>query len=190
MPDRRKRGKPQSAEPAAAKDLARRRKKPLAVDDPRRAARLAAVQALYQMALSGASRDRVIAEFKTGRSGMEIDGDSFPDFDPEMFTRLVRGVHAETDQLDDMIAAVLSEGLDVDRMETLLRIIVRAGTYEIANWLDVPVRVIVSEYVDVADAFYDKRETALTNAILDRIGQTLRRDEFEGKVRDPTPTAE
>jgi transcription antitermination protein NusB len=144
------------------------------------AARLAAVQALYQMSMTGHGADAVVREFRLHRLGQQIDEPTAAAADPAMFAELVRGVAENSDELDDMLAAVLSEDLDIDRLETVLKIVLRAGAFELSARLDVPARVAINEYVDVADAFYARKETALVNAVLDRLARSLRPDELEG----------
>ena len=144
------------------------------------AARLAAVQALYQMSMTGHGVDAVVREFRLHRLGQQIEDTNAAAADPAMFAELVRGVSENVDELDDMLAAVLSDDLDVDRLETVLKIILRAGAFELSARLDVPAPVAINEYVDVADAFYARKETALVNAVLDRLARSLRPDELEG----------
>jgi N utilization substance protein B len=155
----------------------------------RSAARLAAVQALYQMEMGGLGADAVVSAFLRDRLGHEAGDQAYADADPELFARIVRGTAADREELDDMIAAVLSDDLDVDRLETLLRIVLRAGILELSRHFDIPARVTISEYVDIADAFYDRRETGLVNAVLDRIGRVLRVEELEGTPGGRTPLA-
>jgi len=146
---------------------------------PRRAARLSAVQALYQMNLSQVDVETLIGEFVGHRLGREIDGQSYGQPDPVLFADLVRGVAAAGDDLDNMIAAVLDEDWTVERLETILRAVLRAGAYELSSRPDVPPRVTISEYVDLADAFLGAKQAALVNGVLDRIARALRPDELE-----------
>jgi len=113
------------------------------------------------------------------RRGREIDGQSYGQPDPVLFADLVRGVAAAGDDLDNMIAAVLDEDWTVERLETILRAVLRAGAYELSSRPDVPPRVTISEYVDVADAFLGAKQAALVNGVLDRIARALRPDELE-----------
>jgi transcription antitermination protein NusB len=156
---------------------------------PRSAARLAAVQALYQMEFGGLGTEAVLREFLHDRLGHEGDEEAYADADPELFARIVRGVAGEREELDDMIAAVLSDDHDVDRLETLLRIVMRAGVLELSRHFDIPARVTLNEYVDIADAFYDRRGTGLVNAVLDRVGRALRAEELEEMSGGRTPLA-
>ncbi len=151
----------------------------------RRAARLGAVQALYQIALSAAPPKAVVAEFLDQRLGEEIEGLSLAAADRDLFVALVEGVAGECEALDDMLAAVLSEGWPVERLETLLKIILRAGAYELGHWPDVPARVIVSQYVDLAAAFFDGKEPGMANGVLDGLARALRPEEF---AKEGAPT--
>ena len=150
---------------------------------PRRAARLAAVQALYQMAMTGAGAEAVIREFVRHRLGTQAAKTSVGGADQALFAELVRGVAGAGDELDDMIAAVLTDQHDIDRLETVLKVVLRAGAFELANRLDVPAPVTINEYVEVAEAFYDRKGTSLANAVLDRLARALRPEELETHAR-------
>ncbi len=145
----------------------------------RRAARLAAVQALYQIELTGVPPEAVIAEFAAHRLGREQDGIDAGPVDRALFADLVRGAVARAGELDNLVAAVLAEDWPLDRLETTLRAILRAGTYELAARPDVPARVIISEYVDLAAAFFAGKEPGIANGVLDRLARELRPDELE-----------
>jgi N utilization substance protein B len=138
----------------------------------RSAARLAAVQALYQIEIAGAGVEQVIAEFTGDR--LEVEGVQLAKPDGSFFAELVRAVCLSQRDLDDMIAAVLTEDWTIERLEVLLRCLLRAGAHELADRPDVPARVIISEYVDLADAFYGEKETGLVNGVLDRLARELR----------------
>jgi len=155
----------------------------------RRAARLAAVQALYQMAMTGAAADAVVREFLRHRLGAQSTKTATGAADRILFAELVHGVAGAGDELDDMIAAVLADQHDVDRLETVLKVVLRAGAFELANRLDVPVPVTINEYVQVAEAFYDKKGTSLANAVLDRLARALRPEELEARPGGRTPIA-
>lgn len=144
-------------------------------------ARLAAVQALYQMSMTGASADAVVKEFLRHRLDEPEREDVYTEVDDTLFTELVSGVAAGREELDDMIAAVLSDDHDVERLETIVRVLLRAGAFELSGRFDVPAPVIIKEYVDVAEAFYDRRGRSLVNAVLDRLGRALRPDELEDR---------
>jgi N utilization substance protein B len=150
----------------------------------RSAARLAAVQALYQMELSGTSAtgaaiDAVIREFIAHRIGQEIDGEQYGEVDQALFADIVKGASLRRNDLDRMIASALTEDWPVDRLEAILRAILRAGAYELLERTDVPARVTISEYLDVAHAFFGGKEPNLVNGVLDRLARILRADDLE-----------
>src|SRR5690349_1498984 len=140
----------------------------------RTVARLAAVQALYQIDLSAAKPEAVIAEFVKHRLGREVDGQNYGEVDAALFADIVRGVAARQDDLDRAISAVLTPDWPLARLETVLRAILRAGAYELVARPDVPTRVAISEYLDVAHAFYAGKEPGLVNGVLDRLAHHLR----------------
>jgi transcription antitermination protein NusB len=138
-------------------------------------ARLAAVQALYQLELNpGRGADAVIGEFARHRLGREIDGERYGDADRELFADIVRGAVANRERLDESVSAALSDEWPLARLETLLRLILAAGTYELIHRVDIPPRVTLSEYVAIAYAFFDGREPVLANGVLNRLAHTLR----------------
>jgi transcription antitermination protein NusB len=142
------------------------------------AARLLAVQALYQQALSDQDAKAVVGEFLQHRIGEDIEGLKHASVNRELLAELVEGVSKQAETLDDMVAAVLDEDWTVERLEIVLRALLRAATFELAERLEVPARVVISEYVDLANAFYDGRETAFVNGLLDRLAHVLRAEEF------------
>ncbi len=144
------------------------------------AARLLAVQALYQMALNEQSARDVLREFLQHRINEDIEGLKHGSVNRELLTALVEGVDREAEDLDDMIAAVLDEEWTIERLEILLLALLRAATFELAERLEVPARVIISEYVDLGHAFFDGRETNFVNGLLDRLARVLRAEEFGG----------
>jgi N utilization substance protein B len=153
---------------------------PAAGDAPagkRSAARLAAVQALYQLDLGGGDAGAVIREFVEHRLGRELDGEQYGGADEALFRALVKGVAARRDELDNIIAGVLPEAWPLDRLESILRQILRCGVFELAERPDVPAPVAISEYVGVADAFYAGKEPGMVNAVLDRLSRDLRPSE-------------
>jgi N utilization substance protein B len=150
-------------------------------DARRRAARLGAVQALYQIAIGGATPEVVRGEFLEQWLDEEIEGLSLRAADRDFFDRLVMGVSGETENLDNMLTAVLAEDWPVERLETLLKMILRAGTYELGHWQDVPAQVVISQYVDLAHAFYDGKQPNMANGVLDRLARLLRPEEFDGE---------
>ncbi len=143
------------------------------------AARLAAVQALYQAELTAAPVEAVLAEFLALRLDEEVDGVSLAAADRGLLELLVRGVGKECDELDDMLAAVLDEDWPVERLETLLQILLRVGALELSRRPEAPVRVVISEYVDLAGAFFGGKEPGLVNGVLDRLARALRPEAFE-----------
>ncbi|TDQ80949.1 NusB antitermination factor [Dongia mobilis] len=147
----------------------------------RRAARLAAVQALYQWEQTGAKAEAVIAEFGAHRMAKGQGAEEVSDLAPadrKLFAEIVRGVAADVAQLDDMLSAVLSEEWRIERLESILRAIMRAGAFELVHRPDVPPRVVISEYLAVTDAFFGDRETAMVNGVLDKLAHELRPDEM------------
>ncbi len=144
----------------------------------RSAARLAAVQALYQMDMTGIDLTEVIAEFETHRLGREIEGCQYTEAEPAFFRDLVEGVVREQLRIDPLIDKQLAEGWRLTRVDSILRAILRAGAYEILVRGDVPARVVISEYVDIAHAFFAEEEPKVVNGILDRLGHKARPQEF------------
>ena len=144
----------------------------------RGAARLAAVQALYQMDLAATPLHDILAEFESHWIGREVEGEQYLPAEAAFFRDVVGGVVAEQRKLDPMIDAALERSWPLKRIETILRAVLRAGAYELDHKRDVPARVVVSEYVDVANAFVDREETGMVNAVLDQIARQLRASEF------------
>jgi N utilization substance protein B len=147
----------------------------------RRAARFAAVQALYQVELLGASPEGVCREFNEHRLARLFDPfeveEPSPDVDREWFEILVKGAWAARDQLDPAIGSCLAEGWTLARCGFLLRACLRAGAYELSERTDVPVKVVINEYVELAHLFFDGNEPAFVNAVLDRLASILRTGE-------------
>jgi N utilization substance protein B len=148
----------------------------------RGAARLAAVQALYQMDLAGTGINDIMAEFESHWLGGEVEGEQYRPAEAAFFRDIVGGVVREQARLDPQIDAVLTRGWPLKRVEAVLRAVMRAGAYELACRSDVPAAVVMSEYVDVASAFVDREETGMVNAVLDQLARQLRTDEFGGAV--------
>jgi N utilization substance protein B len=144
----------------------------------RGAARLAAVQALYQMDIAGAGINDIFAEFESHWLGNEVEGDTYLPAEAAFFRDVVSGVVRDQKKLDPLIDEALSKGWPLKRIEAILRAVLRAGAYELEHRKDVPGRVVISEYVDVANAFVDREETGMVNAVLDQIGRQFRGDEF------------
>lgn len=143
---------------------------------PRTAARLAAVQALYQIEVSGASPANVVMEILRHRLGQEgeAEGETFGAADDRLFADLVEGASARRGELDRHIVASLTPDWPLERLEIILRAILRAGAYELLAHPEVPARVTISEYIDIAHAFFAGKEPGLVNAVLDRLGRVLR----------------
>ncbi|WP_099866254.1 transcription antitermination factor NusB [Pararhizobium haloflavum] len=140
----------------------------------RGAARLAAVQALYQMDVGGTGLTEVVAEYETHRLGREIDGETYRQADAAWFRSIVSGVVAGQRRLDPIIASALTMDWPLSRLDSTLRAILRAGTLELSERKDVPIAVIVTEYVDIARAFYEGEEPKIVNAVLDRLARRYR----------------
>lgn len=146
--------------------------------EKRAAARLAAVQALYQMDIAGSSLSDIFAEFETFWIGREIEGEAYKPAEIAFFRDIVEGVLREQRALDPQVDAALSRGWPLKRVEAVLRAILRAGSYELAHRADVPGRVVISEYADLARAFVDRDEVGMVNAVLDTLARSARPDEF------------
>ncbi|HEV2188096.1 MAG TPA: transcription antitermination factor NusB [Stellaceae bacterium] len=145
----------------------------------RSVARLAAVQALYQLALNpGLDPVSVVGEFVHHRLGREIDGEHYGEADEKLFADLVRGVEHRRERLDESISAALSEEWPLSRLQTILRLILEAGAYELAHRPDIPPRVTLDEYVTIAHAFFDGKEPVLANGVLNRLARALRAAEM------------
>src|SRR3954464_1929367 len=158
--------------PAAANDRKANR---------RGAARLAAVQALYQMDIAGTGLNEILAEFESHWIGREVEGDQYLPAEAAFFRDIVGGVVREQRRLDPLIDAALQNGWPLKRVEAVLRAALRAGAYELDHRKDVPARVIVSEYVDVANAFVEGDETGMVNAVLDQLAREMRGTEFSSR---------
>ncbi len=145
----------------------------------RGAARLAAVQALYQMDVAGTGIADILAQFESHWIGREIEGDQYLPAEAAYFRDLVNGVIADQRTLDPMIDAALEGSWPLKRVETIIRAVLRAGAFELDKKQDVPARVVVSEYVDVAHAFVEREEVGMVNAVLDQLARNLRAAEFD-----------
>jgi transcription antitermination protein NusB len=137
----------------------------------RGAARLAAVQALYQMDVVGTGVLEVVAEYETHRLGKEVDGAQYLEADPQWFRAIVSGVVAGQKRLDPLIHDCLTDDWPLSRLDSTLRAVLRAGAYELTDRSDVPHAVVISEYVDIAKAFFGEDEPKLVNAVLDRLAR-------------------
>jgi len=149
----------------------------------RGAARLGAVQALYQMDVGGTGLLETTTEYETFRLGKEIDGETYREADNQWFRAILAGVVENQKIIDPIIRQSLTDDWPLSRLDSTLRAILRAGVYELTQRSDVPVAVIVSEYVDIAKAFYTEDEPKLVNAVLDRVARRTR-NEGRGKDRN------
>lgn len=140
----------------------------------RGSARLAAVQALYQMDVGGASLEDTLDQFSQFRLGKEVEGDQYLPADADFFSTILKGVVGKQVDIDPEIDRSLIAGWPLTRIDRTLRAVLRAGAFEIIYRPDVPIAVAISEYVDVARAFYDGDEPKMVNAVLDRIARTRR----------------
>ena len=140
----------------------------------RSAARLAAVQALYQMEMEGTALRPLLHEFHHHRLGQRIEDVEYADAEVDFFDDLVAGVDARRGEIDRLIADHLASGWSLERLDRPMRQILRAGTYEILARADVPTGSVISEYLDVAHAFYDRRESGFVNGLLDAVAKKVR----------------
>ncbi|AVA21041.1 transcription antitermination factor NusB [Rhizobium sp. LEGMi198b] len=148
--------------------------RPAKTANQRGAARLAAVQALYQMDIGGTGVLEVVAEYEAHRLGQELDGETYLKADASWFRSIVAGVVREQTRLDPLIGSALQDDWALSRLDSTVRAILRAGTFELLDRKDVPVPVIVTEYVEIAHAFFEEDEPKLVNAVLDRIAKQVR----------------
>jgi transcription antitermination protein NusB len=140
----------------------------------RSAARLAAVQALYQQEMEATPLPQLLREFHDHRLGATIEDAQYHEAEPDFFDDLVTGADARRDEIDALIGNRLAEGWTLERLDRPMRAILRAGVYELIARPDVPVASVISEYVDVAHAFYDKRESGFVNGLLDAVAKDAR----------------
>ncbi|MBB3810310.1 transcription antitermination factor NusB [Pseudochelatococcus contaminans] len=146
--------------------------------EKRSAARLAAVQALYQMEITGAGVVDATVEFERFWIGKEVEGLAFKPVEDAFFRDLVAGVVREQKTVDRRVDEALARGWPLRRIETVLRAILRVAAFELLFRRDVPPRVTITEYVDVARAFYDGDEPGLVNAVLDTLARSDRNEEL------------
>ena len=146
--------------------------------EKRSAARLAAVQALYQMEIAAKGLNEVFAEFESHWMGREIEGEQYKPAEGKLFRLLVNGVLLEQVPIDRKVDELLADGWPLKRIEAIMRAVLRAGAYEIMFRPDTPIRVAISEYVDVASAFLERDEVGMINAVLDRLAKETRGEEL------------
>ncbi len=160
---------------------------------PRSQARMGAVQALYQMDLAGTDVSDVIGQFESLRFGprkpAQSEGEEpsadLENADATFFSEILHGVVRRQRDIDPMVDEQLATGWRLVRVDSILRAILRAGVFELMERPDVPARVAINEYINVAHAFFDEDEPRVVNGVLDKLGRRLRPAEFEGK-RTPT----
>lgn len=140
----------------------------------RSAARLAAVQALYQREMERTPLPTLLHEFHHHRLGATIEDVEYADAEVDFFDDLVSGVDAREPEIDALIAGKLASGWSLERLDRPMRQILRAGAYELIARIDVPTASVISEYVDVAHAFYDRKEAAFVNGLLDAVAKEVR----------------
>ncbi len=138
---------------------------------PRSAARLGAVQALYQMEVASTDLNDVINEFALHRFGKELDGDEYSEADAAFFQSIIRGVVEQQRELDPLLNKHLAEGWRLPRIDSILRAILRSAAFELLHREDVPPKVVINEYIDVAHAFFSGDEPKVVNGVLDHIAR-------------------
>lgn len=149
----------------------------------RAAARLAAVQALYQMDVAKTGIHEILAEFESHWIGQEVEGEQYKPAEIEFFRATLEGVLADQRGIDRRIDDALQEGWPLRRVEAVLRATLRAGTYELSHRKDVPARVTIKEYTDIAGAFLDNDEIGMVNAVLDGLARQLRPEDMAAPSR-------
>jgi transcription antitermination protein NusB len=154
----------------------------MAKGENRSAARLASVQALYQMDLAGTPLPEILAEFESFWMGREIEGDEYKPAEAAFFRSVVSGVLKEQRTIDPVIDQTLAGGWPLQRVEAILRAILRAGAFELGYRKDIPPRVIITEYTDIAHAFFEGEEVGMVNAVLDALARRLRAEDVARKV--------
>ena len=140
----------------------------------RSAARLAAVQAISQLEMESTPLPRLLKEFHDHRLGATIEDAQYVEAERSFFDDIVTGADARRDEIDALIAANLADGWSLARLDKPMKAILRAGAYELIARPDVPAATVISEYIDVAHAFYDKRESGFVNGLLDTIAKHAR----------------
>ena len=150
-------------------------KSPTPKSQARPAARLAAVQALYQFDMEGTRLVALLDEFHRHRLGAEIEGLQFAEAEVAFFDDLVKGTLARRDEIDALLSGKLAEGWRLERLDKTMLQILRAGIYELLARADIPTAAVITEYVDVAHAFFDEREAKFVNGILDGVSKDVRR---------------
>lgn len=140
----------------------------------RSAARLAAVQALYQREMGGDAVPKLLTEFHDHRLGHEIEGAEYLAADQPFFDDVVAGVAAREAELDELIGAALAQGWSIGRLDRPMRALLRAAVYELVGRADVPAATVITEYVDVSHAFHDEKQAKFVNGLLDTVARRVR----------------
>lgn len=163
---------------------------PVKPANKRGAARLAAVQALYQMDVVGSGVLETVAEYESIRLGKEIDGETYHAADASWFRGVVAGVVEKQKQIDPLIHSSLAKDWPLSRIDSILRAILRAGVFELSSRKDVPAKVVITEYVDIAKAFFEGDEPRMINGVLDRVARILRVGELAERPETADTTDE
>ena len=155
---------------------------------PRTGARLAAVQALFQSEQAGENPESVIAEFVRHRLGPNAADEGFgegriPDADAKLFARIVRNTAAKIESLDETIGRTLAKDWPLEKLDPVLRALLRAAAGELATPNEPPARVVINEYLDIANGFFVGDEPRFANGVLDALARALRADEFSAAPR-------
>ncbi len=140
----------------------------------RSAARLAAVQALYQLEMEKTALARLLDEFHQHRLGAVIEDEQYAEAEVAFFDDVVSGVDARCDEIDLLLSEKLAKGWNLARLDKTMLQVLRAGAYELMARPDVPVGTVIGEYVDVAKAFFDDREAKFANGVLDAVAKQVR----------------
>ena len=140
----------------------------------RSAARLAAVQALYQIDMEGTPLASLLDEFHRHRLGAEIEGNQYAQAEVAFFDDVVKGVDARRDEIDELLSGRLAEGWRLERLDKTMLQILRAGAWELLARADIPTATVLSEYVDGAHAFFEAREAKFVNGVLDAVAKAVR----------------
>lgn len=140
----------------------------------RSSARLSAVQAIYQREMEPATTPALLHQYHQHWLGAELEGERLREADVPFFDDLVAGVDARAAEIDALISAHVATGWTLDRLDRPMRAVLRAAVYELVARPDVPIGTVINEYLDVAHAFFDRRETGFVNALLDAVARRVR----------------
>lgn len=150
----------------------------------RRAARLAAIQALYELSINGGDVEDMIIDHVQNRPGAVFANDSYVEFDDALFADVVRGVSRWRSQVDETLSGLLTGSWSLERLDRVLHDLLACGAYELLYRKDIPVRVVLNEYMDLAHAFFAEQEPGMVNGVLDRLARQARADELSGSSND------